>query len=89
MIRLHADSFLASVATSQQVLTTGSWPTPTSSPCILPRELDECCKAFTDYYVASHSGRKLTWQTNMGTAELRADFGKSCGTASLHSPALG
>lgn len=27
---------------------------------------------FTSYYVDTHSGRKLVWQTNMGTAEVRA-----------------
>ncbi|KAF5838342.1 Cullin [Dunaliella salina] len=58
-----------------QVLTTGSWPTQTSSACILPRELETCCQEFNNYYLGHHSGRKLTWQTNMGTAELKAEFG--------------
>ena len=30
---------------------------------------------FTDFYLAKHNGRKLTWQTNMGTADLRATLG--------------
>lgn len=27
------------------------------------------------YYLKAHSGRKLTWQTNMGSADLKATFG--------------
>ena len=30
---------------------------------------------FSDFYLAKHNGRKLTWQTNMGTADLRASLG--------------
>ena len=30
---------------------------------------------FADFYLAKHNGRKLTWQTNMGTADLRAVLG--------------
>jgi len=58
-----------------QVLTTGSWPTQPPSKCVLPPQLETCCAAFQTYYLANHSGRKLTWQTNMGTADLRATFG--------------
>ncbi|KAJ9510776.1 hypothetical protein QJQ45_027594 [Haematococcus lacustris] len=57
-----------------QVLTTGSWPTQPASKCNLPRELDTCCLAFSNFYLQQHSGRKLTWQNNMGTADLRACF---------------
>ena len=55
-----------------QVLTTGSWPTQMAAKCNLPRELEHCCKAFQDYYLKAHSGRKLSWQTNMGNADLKA-----------------
>ena len=58
-----------------QVLTTGSWPNQSTSKCNLPRELEECCEAFRSFYLDSHSGRKLAWQTNMGTADLRVEFG--------------
>ena len=57
-----------------QVLTTGSWPTQTAAKCNLPRELEQCCKSFQDYYLKAHSGRKLSWQTNMGNADLKARF---------------
>lgn len=51
-----------------QVLTTGSWPTQTAPKCTLPREVDEACTRFRDFYLSTHSGRKLSWQTNMGNA---------------------
>lgn len=58
-----------------QVLTTGSWPTQAPSKCNLPRELEAACDRFKSFYLAAHSGRKLTFQTNMGTADVRAVFG--------------
>lgn len=58
-----------------QVLTTGSWPTQSACKCNLPRELERCCEEFRNFYLGAHSGRRLTWQTNMGTADLRVDFG--------------
>ena len=51
-----------------QVLTTGSWPTQSTAKCNLPRELERGCEDFKAFYLASHSGRKLSWQTNMGNA---------------------
>lgn len=71
---------------SVQVLTTGAWPANgQQGACNLPRELDESCKQFKEFYQDAHSGRKLSWQTGMGTAEIRATFGKkkheiSCST---------
>lgn len=58
-----------------QVLTTGSWPTHTVGKCNLPQEVTDCCERFKSFYLTSHSGRKLSWQCNMGTADLRAQFG--------------
>ncbi|XP_059640189.1 cullin-3A-like [Cornus florida] len=59
-----------------QVLTTGSWPTQLSATCNLPPEILGLCEKFRMYYLGAHSGRRLTWQTNMGTADLKATFGK-------------
>lgn len=64
---------------SAQVLTTGAWPTSgqsqTGRVCNLPREVDVCCQEFRSFYQSTHSGRRLTWQTSMGTADLKATFG--------------
>eukprot|EP00879_Flechtneria_rotunda_P001881 GHRR01002052.1.p1 GENE.GHRR01002052.1~~GHRR01002052.1.p1 ORF type:complete len:737 (+),score=264.98 GHRR01002052.1:271-2481(+) len=59
---------------SVQVLTTGSWPTQSSAKCVLPSQLDAACEVFKKYYTDTHSGRRLSWQTNMGTADLKAMF---------------
>ncbi|GLJ44920.1 hypothetical protein SUGI_0945710 [Cryptomeria japonica] len=60
-----------------QVLTTGSWPTQPGAVCNLPAEILAVCEKFRAYYLNTHTGRRLTWQTNMGTADLKATFGKS------------
>ncbi|KAL3501403.1 hypothetical protein ACH5RR_035852 [Cinchona calisaya] len=59
-----------------QVLTTGSWPTQSSITCNLPAEMSALCEKFRSYYLGTHTGRRLSWQTNMGTADLKAIFGK-------------
>ena len=53
-----------------QVLTTGSWPAAAGKPCNLPQELEASTAAFDDFYRAKHSGRKLTWHSQLGTADL-------------------
>nr|KYP45393.1 Cullin-3 [Cajanus cajan] len=59
-----------------QVLTTGSWPTQSSVTCNLPAEMSTLCEKFRSFYLGTHTGRRLSWQTNMGTADLKATFGK-------------
>ncbi|KAL6994217.1 Cullin-3A [Sarracenia purpurea var. burkii] len=59
-----------------QVLTTGSWPTQSGATCNLPSEILGICDKFRTYYLGTHTGRRLTWQTNMGTVDLKATFGK-------------
>ena len=61
---------------SIQVLTTGFWPTQTAGECVLPAEVESCCAIFKDFYVSTRAGRVLTWQTNMGTADILATFNK-------------
>lgn len=60
---------------SIQVLTTGFWPTQNAAKCNLPFEIAKCTDYFTKFYMAQHTGRRLTWQTNMGNADLKAMFG--------------
>ncbi|GMI87375.1 cullin 3, cullin 3A [Hibiscus trionum] len=59
-----------------QVLTTGSWPTQPTITCNLPTEMATLCEKFRSYYLGTHTGRRLSWQTNMGTADIKATFGK-------------
>lgn len=54
-----------------QVLTTGYWPVLKAGSCKLPLEIQASADAFRTYYLGRHTGRKLTWQSGMGTAEVR------------------
>lgn len=65
---------MGGVELNVQVLTTGSWPTPAGARCTLPPELERCCQTFKTFYLSRHTGRRLAWQTNMGTADLKASF---------------
>jgi hypothetical protein len=48
-------------------------------PCVLvrslPPEVLACCQAFEAFYLTKHTGRKVTWQTCMGSADVKANFG--------------
>jgi cullin 3 len=63
-------------ALTVQVLTTGSWPSHSSAICNLPSEILGICEKFRMYYLGTHTGRRLSWQTNMGHADIKATFGK-------------
>jgi cullin 3 len=60
---------------SVQILTTGSWPTQPCSTCNLPPEVLPISERFRAFYLGTHNGRRLTWQTNMGNADIKATFG--------------
>jgi len=66
---------LNSIDLSVYVLTTGFWPTQSAAKCNLPSEILSCCEVFRKYYLSNHNGRRLTYQTNMGTAELKVYYG--------------
>eukprot|EP00008_Paramoeba_atlantica_P011504 CAMPEP_0201479186 /NCGR_PEP_ID=MMETSP0151_2-20130828/3901_1 /ASSEMBLY_ACC=CAM_ASM_000257 /TAXON_ID=200890 /ORGANISM="Paramoeba atlantica, Strain 621/1 / CCAP 1560/9" /LENGTH=735 /DNA_ID=CAMNT_0047860551 /DNA_START=30 /DNA_END=2237 /DNA_ORIENTATION=- len=66
---------LAGVDLHVLVLTTGFWPTQPSAKCLLPPEANHCRAVFCKFYLSQHTGRRLTWQANMGTAELKVYFG--------------
>lgn len=53
------------------VLTTGFWPVQQLPQCLLPAPVAAVCALFQEFYLARHSGRRLTWQTSMGNADLR------------------
>ncbi len=57
------------------MLTMGYWPTQSTTACALPAPIVACCAAFEDFYLKKHNGRKVTWQTSMGSADIRAIFG--------------
>ncbi|CAK8533522.1 unnamed protein product [Lathyrus sativus] len=76
-LAFHGAELGDSPTLSVQVLTTGSWPTQSSPQCNLPSEILGVCEKFRAYYLGAHSGRRLSWQANMGNADLKATFGNS------------
>eukprot|EP00903_Cladosiphon_okamuranus_P018135 g16689.t1 len=60
-----------------EMLTTGYWPTQSGPKCSLPKQVVRCCKEFEEFYLQKHNGRKVTWQTSQGNADLKSTFGKN------------
>ncbi|KAL1458052.1 hypothetical protein WDU94_008227, partial [Cyamophila willieti] len=67
-------SSLAGVDLSVRVLTTGFWPTQTAQACTVPLAPRQAFEVFRRFYLAKHSGRQLTLQPQMGSADLNAVF---------------
>lgn len=71
------------------VLTSTMWPLEAMAPtyndgegrptCIFPSQIEGIKHSFERFYLDKHSGRRLTWQANMGTADIRAYFPESKG----------
>jgi len=59
------------------VLTAGYWPSEQANASNLPKNLEKVCEEFKNFYLNSHTGRRLTWQTNQGSAEIRAFYSES------------
>lgn len=68
---------LQGVDLNVHVLTSGYWPTQTPTNCALPPEISRCCDEFKKFYLGKHNGRRITWQTNMGTGEIKANYANS------------
>ncbi|KAL3478090.1 Cullin [Aspergillus californicus] len=75
------------------VLTSTMWPMEIMSntkdglverPCILPKEAEAIRQSFEKFYLSKHSGRRLSWQPSMGTADMRATFQRSNGKTQRH-----
>lgn len=63
-----------SVSIGVTVMTSTYWPSTATVPCTLPEILVKAGKSFEAYYLAKHTGRRLTWQPSMGTADVRVQF---------------
>ncbi|KAK0060948.1 cullin-3-B [Biomphalaria pfeifferi] len=57
-----------------RVLTTGYWPTQTATPINIPAEPRAAFEAFRGFYLSKHSGRQLSLQPHLGSADLHASF---------------
>jgi hypothetical protein len=64
-----------SVLLDVNVCTTGFWPCNKQIPTIKhPQELQPACEKFKRFYLHKHSGHKLEWRLDQGTAEITVDF---------------
>jgi cullin 3 len=75
------------------VLTSTMWPMEIMSssrdgavqlPCVFPKEIDAVRQSFEKFYLGKHTGRKLSWQPSMGTADVRANFQRASGKIARH-----
>ena len=58
-----------------RVLTTGFWPTQSVLPkCNLPASANTAFEIFKRFYLSKHSGRQLTLQPSLGSADLNSIF---------------
>nr|XP_033342734.1 cullin-3 isoform X1 [Megalopta genalis]XP_033342735.1 cullin-3 isoform X1 [Megalopta genalis] len=72
---LTSNAKLHGVDISVRVLTTGFWPTQSATPkCNMPSAPRDAFDAFRRFYLAKHSGRQLTLQPQLGSADLNAMF---------------
>ncbi|KYN33286.1 Cullin-3, partial [Trachymyrmex septentrionalis] len=72
---LQSGTNLHGVDISVRVLTTGFWPTQSATPkCSMPTSPRDAFDAFRRFYLAKHSGRQLTLQPQLGSADLNAVF---------------
>jgi cullin 3 len=71
----HAAMHDKAIDIEVDVLTTGYWPSQNVPACTLPQQVQDAIDRFSKFYLEKHTGRKLSWQTSAGAAELRATFG--------------
>jgi hypothetical protein len=60
-----------------KVLTAGFWPSDSIHQARLPRYLVPHADFFQEFYLSRHTGRKLSWKTSLGTAEIRGYMGSN------------
>uniref|UniRef100_A0A023FCK0 Putative cullin n=1 Tax=Triatoma infestans TaxID=30076 RepID=A0A023FCK0_TRIIF len=66
---------LCGVDLSVRVLTTGFWPTNNATlNCNIPASPHAAFEVFRRFYLGKHSGRQLTLQPQLGSADLNAVF---------------
>ncbi|CAH0748975.1 unnamed protein product [Diatraea saccharalis] len=83
---LSSGTNLHGVDLSVRVLTTGFWPTQSATPkCNIPTAPRSAFEVFRSFYLAKHSGRQLSLQPQLGSADLHATF-RSAAPSPPHSP---
>ncbi|WVQ94930.1 hypothetical protein IAU59_002016 [Kwoniella sp. CBS 9459] len=72
------------------VLTASYWPQPivATNTCTFSSVLQPAMETFQKYYDSRHSGRRLTWQGNLGTADVKVRFKNRSHDLNLSTHAL-
>ncbi|XP_038222532.1 cullin-3-A [Zerene cesonia] len=84
---ISSGSNLHGVDLSVRVLTTGFWPTQSATPkCNIPAAPRMAFEVFRSFYLAKHSGRQLSLQPQLGSADLHATFRGASGSSPPRSP---
>lgn len=66
---------LQGVDLSVRILTTGFWPTQSSTPnCTIPNAPRLAFDTFKKFYLSKHSGRQLTLQPQLGEISFVSEF---------------
>ncbi|CAH2104648.1 unnamed protein product [Euphydryas editha] len=85
---LSSGTNLHGVDLSVRVLTTGFWPTQSATPkCNIPKAPRSAFEVFRSFYLAKHSGRQLSLQPQLGSADLHATFRAHAGSPPRSPPA--
>ncbi|KAF8305739.1 putative cullin-like protein [Trypanosoma cruzi] len=58
------------------VITAGVWPEYTDLAPDLPESMQNCMQLFRSYYLSHHNGRKLSFNTTLGTVFFTLNHGK-------------
>lgn len=67
------------VEVNVNVVTATHWPQSianSEAKCIFPHVIETSKKAFADFYLSRHNGRKILWNPSMGTADVKVRFKK-------------
>ncbi|KEG12813.1 putative cullin-like protein [Trypanosoma grayi] len=59
------------------VITAGVWPQYSNVMVSLPESMQRCMHLFKSYYLRRHNGRKLCFNTNLGTVHFELNHGKT------------
>lgn len=62
------------------ILTSGYWPniSTSTSAVLLPKVINDSISAYTAFYLTKHNGRKISWLTSLGNADIRIRFNSNC-----------
>ncbi|KAI5300150.1 Cullin-3 [Ascosphaera atra] len=80
------------VELEMNVLTSTVWPMEMMAkrdnqeavPIKFPAHIERLKQSFEQFYYGKHSGRKLSWQPSMGSADIRAVFPRPSGKLARH-----